>query len=136
MFNGHMDTNPVTGGWTVDPFGGIREDEFIYAIGVVRGAPSPEFHDWRPPQVADFVRMAGTVRYGPSQSEVGVLADIRRMLVELEAESPGLKAKAVRQFAGERPSMLPFEVDRDIPDDLDMVRIDPPAVLDMCGADG
>ena len=84
-------------------------------IGVVRGALSPEFHDWRPPQVADFVRMAGTVRYGPSQSEEGVLADIRRMLEELEAESPGLKAKVVRQFAGERPSMLPFEVDRDAP---------------------
>ena len=245
MFNGHMDTNPVTGGWTVDPFGGTYDDEFIYGIGVsnmkagdaaafmavktlvdagvglrgdvvleyvvgelqggigtveaiesgvradcfinmeptdlngltlhagsfnveielsgitrhvskreeavdaiaaaarliprfnamtfsgaanddhaavnranigvVRGALTPEFHDWRPPQVADFVRMAGTVRYGPSQSEEGVLADIRRMLVELEAESPGLKAKVVRQFAGERPSMLPFEVDRDAP---------------------
>ena len=245
MFNGHMDTNPVTGGWTVDPFGGIHDDEFIYGIGVsnmkagdaaafmavktlvdagvglrgdvvleyvvgelqggigtveaiesgvradcfinmeptdlngltlhagsfnveielsgitrhvskreeavdaiaaaarliprfnamtfsgaaddehaavnranigvVRGALTPEFHDWRPPQVADFVRMAGTVRYGPSQSEEGVLADIRRMLEELEAESPGLKAKVVRQFAGERPSMLPFEVDRDAP---------------------
>ena len=38
-------------------------------IGVVRGSLSPEFHDWRPPQVADFVRLAGTVRYGPSQSE-------------------------------------------------------------------
>ena len=37
-------------------------------IGVIRGSLSPEFHDWRPPQVADFVRMSGTVRYGPSQS--------------------------------------------------------------------
>ena len=245
LFNGHMDTNPVTGGWTVDPWGGIHDDDFIYGIGVsnmkagdaaafmavktlvdagvglrgdvvleyvvgelqggigtvaaiesgvradcfinmeptdlngltlhagsfnveielsgitrhvskreeavdaiaaaarliprfnamtfsgaasdehaavnranigvVRGALSPEFHDWRPPQVADLVRMAGTVRYGPSQSEEGVLADIRRMLAELEAESPGLKAKVVKQFAGERPSMLPFEVARDTP---------------------
>ena len=24
----------------------------------------------------------------------------------------------------------------DTPDDLDMARIDPPAILDMCGADG
>ena len=242
MFNGHMDTNPVTGGWTVDPFGGVHDDDFIYGIGVsnmkagdaaafmavktlvdagvrlrgdvvleyvvgelqggvgtvkaieagvradcfvnmeptdlngmtlhagsfnveieltgitrhvskreeavdaiaaaawliprfnalsfsgaanaehaavnranigvVRGSLSPEFHDWRPPQVADFVRMAGTVRYGPSQSEEGVLADIERLLAELASETPGLKASVVKQFAGGRPSMLPFEADR------------------------
>jgi acetylornithine deacetylase len=34
MFNGHLDTNPVTEGWTVDPFGGVHDDEFIYGIGV------------------------------------------------------------------------------------------------------
>ena len=243
MFNGHMDTNPVTGAWTVDPWGGVRDGDFIYGIGVsnmkagdaaafmavktlvdagvrlagdvvleyvvgelqggigtvkaieagvradsfvnmeptdlngmtlhagsfnveieltgvtrhvskreeavdaiaaaarlvprfnamtfsgaaaeehatvnranigvVRGSLSPEFHDWRPPQVADFVRMAGTVRYGPSQSEQGVLADIRRLLADLEAQFPGLKTGVTRQFAGERPSMLPFEVGRD-----------------------
>ena len=33
MFNGHMDTNPVTGGWTVDPWGGVRDDDVIYGIG-------------------------------------------------------------------------------------------------------
>ena len=57
-------------------------------IGVIRGSLSPQFHDWRPPQVADFVRMAGTVRYGPSQSEEGVLADIERLLAEIEDETP------------------------------------------------
>ena len=243
MFNGHMDTNPVTGGWTVDPWGGVRDDRFIYGIGVsnmkagdaaafmavktlvdagvrlggdvvleyvvgelqggigtvkaieagvradcfvnmeptdlngmtlhagsfnveielagitrhvskreeavdaiaaaarliprfnamtfsgaaseehatvnranigvVRGSLSPEFHDWRPPQVADFVRMAGTVRYGPSQSEESVLADIGGLLADLETELPGLEASVAKQFAGERPSMLPFEVGRD-----------------------
>ncbi len=84
-------------------------------IGVVRGSLSPQFHDWRPPQVADFVRLAGTVRYGPSQSEDGVLADIRTLLDELIAETPGLQAVVVKQHAGERPSMLPFEVARDEP---------------------
>ena len=34
MFNGHIDTNPVTGGWTVDPWGGIHDGDFIYGIGV------------------------------------------------------------------------------------------------------
>ncbi|WP_319520596.1 M20/M25/M40 family metallo-hydrolase [uncultured Martelella sp.] len=34
LFNGHLDTNPVTEGWTVDPVGGIVDDKFIYGIGV------------------------------------------------------------------------------------------------------
>jgi acetylornithine deacetylase len=34
MFNGHLDTNPVTEGWTVDPLGGLYDDRFIYGIGV------------------------------------------------------------------------------------------------------
>ncbi|HET6759704.1 MAG TPA: M20/M25/M40 family metallo-hydrolase, partial [Propionibacteriaceae bacterium] len=34
MFNGHVDTNPVTEGWTVDPWGGVVRDGFIFGIGV------------------------------------------------------------------------------------------------------
>lgn len=34
LFNGHLDTNPVTEGWTVDPWEGKIDDEFIYGIGV------------------------------------------------------------------------------------------------------
>ena len=34
MFNGHLDTNPVTEGWTVDPLGGAYDDRFVYGIGV------------------------------------------------------------------------------------------------------
>jgi acetylornithine deacetylase len=34
LFNGHLDTNPVTEGWTVDPWGGVHDDRFIYGIGV------------------------------------------------------------------------------------------------------
>ena len=34
LFNGHLDTNPVTEGWTVDPWGGLYDDRFIYGIGV------------------------------------------------------------------------------------------------------
>ena len=34
LFNGHMDTNPVTEGWTVDPWGGLYDEDFIYGIGV------------------------------------------------------------------------------------------------------
>ncbi len=80
-------------------------------IGVLRGALSREFHDWRPPQIADFVRMVGTARYAPSQSKESVLADLRQSLDELEAEFPGLNA-SVRAADTEQghPSMLPFEV--------------------------
>ena len=84
-------------------------------IGVVRGSLTPEFHDWRPPQIADFARLAGTARYGPSQSEDSVLDDIRGMLAKLEKEFPGLKATVVKQHAGTRPTMLPFETPRDTP---------------------
>lgn len=34
MFNGHVDTNPVTEGWTVDPWGGLVSGGFVYGIGV------------------------------------------------------------------------------------------------------
>ncbi|MDA7949153.1 MAG: M20/M25/M40 family metallo-hydrolase [Hyphomicrobiaceae bacterium] len=245
LFNGHMDTNPVTEGWTVDPWGGVYDDEFIYGIGVsnmkagdaaafmavktlvdagvtlkgdvvleyvvgelqggvgtvkaiedgvradcfinmeptdlhglilhagsfnveieltgitrhvskreeavdaiaaaaalvprfnamtfsgaanddhaavnranigtIRGSLSPEFHDWRPPQIADFVHLSGTARYGPSQSEESVLKDIGIMLDDLKAEMPGLQARVTKQNAGTRPSMLPFEVDPEAP---------------------
>ena len=227
LFNGHMDTNPVTGGWTVDPWGGICDEDFIYGIGVsnmkagdaaafmavktlvdagvklngdvvlefvvgelqggvgtvkaidegvradcfinmeptdlngltlhagsfnveieltgvtrhvskreqavdaiaaaaalvprfnaitfsgaanedhaavnranigvIRGSLSPEFHDWRPPQVADFARLAGTVRYGPSQSEASVLADIGVRVLPTDSE---LKLGVVASLLG------------------------------------
>lgn len=34
LFNGHVDTNPATEGWTVDPWGGKVDEHFIYGIGV------------------------------------------------------------------------------------------------------
>ena len=34
MYNGHLDTNPVSAGWTVDPLAGLVDDQFIYGIGV------------------------------------------------------------------------------------------------------
>ncbi|WP_182422118.1 M20/M25/M40 family metallo-hydrolase [Aureimonas sp. ME7] len=34
LFNGHLDTNPVTEGWTVDPWGGLVDERFVYGIGV------------------------------------------------------------------------------------------------------
>jgi acetylornithine deacetylase len=34
LFNGHLDTNPVSEGWTVDPWAGKVDERFIYDIGV------------------------------------------------------------------------------------------------------
>jgi acetylornithine deacetylase len=82
-------------------------------VGVLHGALSRQLHEWRPPQVADFVRLSGTARYAPSQSEASVLADLRRLLDGLEREHPGLKAAVANANAEARPSMLPFEVKRD-----------------------
>ncbi len=243
MFNGHLDTNPVSGGWTVDPWGGLVDEDFIYGIGVsnmkagdaaslsavrtlieagvrprgdvvltyvvgelqggvgtlaairqgvradhfinseptdlqavtmhaaaftfvielegrtrhlskreeavdailaacelvpeltgltfsdapsaehrainrlhvgvMQGALGRELHDWRPPQVADFVRLKGSGRYGPGQSEENALRDIRAVLASLEARHPGLSARIESERAAGRPMMPAFEVARD-----------------------
>jgi acetylornithine deacetylase len=34
LFNGHLDTNPISEGWTVDPWAGKVDERFIYGIGV------------------------------------------------------------------------------------------------------
>ena len=31
LFNGHLDTNPATEGWTVDPWGGLVDDKLSMA---------------------------------------------------------------------------------------------------------
>lgn len=243
LFNGHLDTNPVTEGWTVDPWGGLVDDHFIYGIGVsnmkagdasslcavrtliengvrlkgdviltyvigelqggigtlravesglkadyfinsepsdlaaitmhaeaftfvielegitrhlskreeavdairaacdlipelttltfsdapsdahrsinrvhvgtVHGALGRDLHEWRPPQVADFVRLTGSGRYGPGQTEDNALADIRRVLGALMQRWPGLKATVETRKSAGRPIMPAFEVARD-----------------------
>lgn len=243
MFNGHLDTNPVTGGWTVDPWGGLVDDEFIYGIGVsnmkagdaaslcavktlidagkrlkgdviltyvigelqggvgtlaavqsglradhfinseptdlqaltmhaaaftfiielegitrhlskredavdvimaactlvpqlngltfsdapsgehrainrvnvgvIHGALGRELQEWRPPQVADFLRLKGSARYGPGQSEDNALAEMQRLLNALEARMEGLKTRLIPERSQGRPMMPAFEVSRD-----------------------
>lgn len=243
LFNGHLDTNPATEGWTVDPWGGVVDDEFVYGIGVsnmkagdaaslcavrtliendrrlkgdvvltyvvgelqggvgtlaavkqgiradyfinseptdvqavtmhaaafvfhielegvtrhmskreeavdairaacalvprlteltfsdapteehrsinrvhvgtIRGALGREFHTWRAPQVADFVHLSGSGRYGPGQTEEQAVADIRKVLDALEAEWPGLTAKVWADSRDGKPSMPAFEVAKD-----------------------
>ncbi len=82
-------------------------------VGVLHGALGRELHEWRPPQVADFVRIKGSGRYAPGQTETGALADLRRELDGLEARSPGLRATLTPEHEVGRPMMPSFEVARD-----------------------
>jgi len=85
-------------------------------VGVMRGALSREFREWRPPQVADFAHLAGSARFSPSQTIDSVLNDIRGVLGDLELEYPGLRTTVKRQVAVEgRPYFTAFEVDRNAP---------------------
>lgn len=97
-------------------FSGAASDEHLSVnrghVGVLHGALGPELHDWRPPQVADHVRLRGSARYAPSQSEAGVLEDLRGLLTALEREFPGL-ATRLERLGGDRPAMGPFQVDRE-----------------------
>ena len=47
-------------------------------VGVVHGALGKDLHEWRPPQVADYVRIKGSGRYAPGQTEEGALPDFAR----------------------------------------------------------
>ena len=84
-------------------------------VGVVHGALGRNLEEWRPPQVADFVRIKGSSRYAPGQTEAGVLADMRAVLTNLERRFPGLKATLTPEHAIGRPMMPTFEVSRDSP---------------------
>ena len=81
-------------------------------VGVLRGALGRDLHEWRPPQVADVVRIKGSGRYGPGQSEAHALADLRKACDALEARFPGLKASVARESVEGRPTMPAFRVDR------------------------
>lgn len=79
-------------------------------VGVVHGALGRDLLEWRPPQVADFVRIKGSARYAPGQSEAVVLDDMRRVLGEVEGRYRGLKTKLIPEHQIGRPMMPPFEV--------------------------
>jgi acetylornithine deacetylase len=79
-------------------------------VGVVHGALGKDLHEWRSPQVADFLRIKGSGRYAPGQNEAGALADLRRELDALQGRFPGLKAELKSEDRAGVPTMPPFEV--------------------------
>jgi acetylornithine deacetylase len=83
-------------------------------IGVVHGALGRDLEEWRPPQVADFLRLRGSARYTPGQTVESVLADLQALLDQLCAQFPGLQAKLIND-SDNQPLMPPFEVPVDSP---------------------
>ena len=85
LFNGHIDTNPVSEGWTVDPWGGKVDDRFIYGIGVsnMKAGDAAYFCAVRT-LVQAGVKLKGdvTLTYvvGELQGGVGTLALLRQGL--------------------------------------------------------
>lgn len=98
-------------------FSGARSDEHRSInrahVGVVHGALGKDLQEWRPPQVADFVRIKGSARYAPGQTDAQVVADIRQVLADLERRFPGLETRITAEHVGGRPLMPPFEVAKD-----------------------
>lgn len=83
-------------------------------IGVVHGALGRDLEEWRPPQVADFLRLRGSARYTPGQTVESVLADLQELLDRLCEQFPGLQAKLIND-SDNQPLMPPFEVSLDSP---------------------
>ena len=71
-----------------------------------------DLHEWRPPQVADFVRLKGSARYAPGQTRGAACSPTcARVLDDLEQRFPGPEGDADRPSSSEgRPMMPAFEV--------------------------
>jgi acetylornithine deacetylase len=83
MLEGHLDTNPVGVGWTVDPFAGLVRDGFVWGIGVSNmKASCAAFFGAARALVGSGTRLRGDLRLayvvGELQGGIGAL----RMLKE------------------------------------------------------
>jgi acetylornithine deacetylase len=107
MFNGHVDTNPVTEGWTVDPYGGLVDDRFIYGIGVSNmKAGDAAYYCAVKTLIDNGVKLKGdvilTFVVGELQGGVGTLAFIRQGLRAdyfINAEPTDLQALSMHAAA-------------------------------------
>lgn len=84
-------------------------------VGVLHGALGKDLAEWRPPQVADYVKIKGSARYAPGQNERQVLDDMQGVLRDLESRFPGLQARLTPEHLVGRPMMPTFEVSKTSP---------------------
>jgi acetylornithine deacetylase len=82
-------------------------------VGVVHGALGRDLAEWRPAQVSDYVRLQGSGRYAPGQTEEHAIADMRKELDRLEARFLGLEAILTPERTIGRATMPAFEVAKD-----------------------
>jgi acetylornithine deacetylase len=98
-------------------FSGARSPEHAginrVHVGVVHGALGRDLQEWRPPQVADYVRIIGSGRFAPGQTRAGALADIEALLGPLRQRFPGLETRLASTEEKDRPIMPAFEVSRE-----------------------
>ncbi|KAH6976579.1 putative acetylornithine deacetylase/Succinyl-diaminopimelate desuccinylase and related deacylase [Ilyonectria destructans] len=80
------------------------------SVGIVHGALGRELASWRPAQVSDYCRLAGSARYAPGQTQDGVLEDIRHVLEDVVSSFEGMTFALRQRF---EPTMPAFQVDKD-----------------------
>ena len=94
MFNGHMDHNPVSDGWTKDPFGGVVENGWLYGFVHMKAAN------------ACYIAAVDAVR----KSGIGIKGDITLANVCGELREPALACPLGSRPTGScwasRPSRL------------------------------
>ncbi|KAF8858385.1 Zn-dependent exopeptidase [Acephala macrosclerotiorum] len=93
-------------------FSGAKSDDHKRCnrclVGVVHGALGKKLEEWRPSQVADVCKLAGSARYAPGQAQEGVLRDISGVIGRvLSEECPGVTYALRQRF---EPTMPAFEV--------------------------
>ena len=80
------------------------------SVGIVHGALGKELAEWRPAQVADFCKLAGSARYAPGQTQEDVMADIKEAIEQVVGKFPGLTYELKQRF---EPTMPAFETPKD-----------------------
>ncbi|KAI4594230.1 hypothetical protein KJ359_008505 [Pestalotiopsis sp. 9143b] len=97
-------------------FSGAKSDEHLKCnrcqIGVVHGALGDELAEWRPPQVADMCKLAGSARYAPGQTQEGVMRDLAAVVKQVVLDFPGMTFELKQRF---EPTMPAFEVSPESP---------------------
>ncbi|ETS86531.1 hypothetical protein PFICI_00359 [Pestalotiopsis fici W106-1] len=92
-------------------FSGAKSKEHLKCnrcqIGVVHGALGDELAEWRPPQVADVCKLAGSARYAPGQTQEGVMQDLAAVIEQVILDFPGMTFELKQRF---EPTMPAFEV--------------------------
>lgn len=84
-------------------------------IGSMRAGLGREYHDWRTPQVPDVATIKVAVRYGPGQTDTGVLADVQRELDALAKADPRIRAEIAPPTASNTNRTEAFEIAKDAP---------------------